>query len=126
MITIGKSYRFEAAHKLPLHDGKCRNLHGHSYKVEIMLIGDELIQEGPKTGMLLDFGQIDAQMQKVVAYLDHTYLNENEWLGVEHPTAEALAGRIGAYASEWLNTDRVRVDSVCVWETKKAWAAWTA
>lgn len=90
MFTLTKEFRFEAAHKLPMHDGKCRNLHGHSWKMRVIVQGENLILGGPKAGMLYDFSGI-SQIAKpfVEHYLDHHYLNETT--GLENPTSEALA-----------------------------------
>lgn len=85
-----KEFRFEAAHKLPHHDGKCARLHGHSWVLRVHLKGDRLIDSGAKQGMLFDFGDIKQYVQPLLdQYLDHYYLNES--LGMESPTSEAIA-----------------------------------
>lgn len=84
---LTRDYRFEAAHRLPrLPDGhKCKRLHGHSFRVEVLVKGE--VDEG--TGFLMDFGDIDRIVDPIVARLDHNYLNEIE--GLENPTSEILA-----------------------------------
>ena len=90
MFELTKEFRFEAAHKLPSHDGKCARLHGHSWKGRVILRGPELHQEGPQAGMLMDFGRIKAAVKDLVEdKLDHHYLNEST--GLENPTSEELA-----------------------------------
>lgn len=90
MYILSKQFKFEAAHKLPLHDGKCRRLHGHSWVGVITLQGNRLHQDGAKSGMLLDFYDISQAVEPVVErYLDHHYLNETT--GLENPTSEELA-----------------------------------
>ena len=85
-----KEFRFEAAHRLPHHDGKCARLHGHSWVCRVYIQGDRLIETGPKQGMLMDFGDIKAYMKPLLdEYLDHYYLNET--LAMESPTSEAIA-----------------------------------
>ena len=85
-----KEFRFEAAHRLPHHDGKCARLHGHSWVCRIYIQGDRLIESGPKQGMLMDFGDVKTYMKPLLdQYLDHYYLNET--LGMENPTSEAIA-----------------------------------
>ena len=85
-----KEFTFEAAHRLPHHDGKCARLHGHSWVCRVYIKGDRLIEDGPKQGMLMDFGDIKAYMKPLLdEYLDHYYLNET--LGMENPTSEAIA-----------------------------------
>ena len=85
-----KEFRFEAAHRLPHHDGKCARLHGHSWVCRIYIQGNRLIDSGPKQGMLMDFGDVKTYMKPLLdQYLDHYYLNET--LGMENPTSEAIA-----------------------------------
>lgn len=87
---IYKEITFEAAHKLPHHDGKCARLHGHSWKARIYLRSNHLITEGSKQGMVMDYGDIKAYVQPILdQYLDHYYLNES--LELENPTSEAIA-----------------------------------
>lgn len=88
--TVGKEWTFDAAHQLPLHDGKCRNLHGHTYRVVVTVHGP-IIKEGPKSGMVIDFGDLSAIWKEDIEPLcDHRNLNET--LPVEHTTAESIAG----------------------------------
>lgn len=90
MWTITKEFRFEAAHKLPQHDGKCQRLHGHSFVMRVTLKGPHLRHAGPKVGMLSDFGDISAVVKPLVeTQLDHHYLNET--VPLENPTSEELA-----------------------------------
>lgn len=90
MWRIEKSFTFEAAHRLPRHDGKCANLHGHSWKGKIICEGESLHIKGPKSGMLIDFGDLSAIIQPMLeTYLDHHYLNETTLL--YSPTSEELA-----------------------------------
>lgn len=87
---ISKQFTFEAAHKLPKHDGKCARLHGHSWQGEILIAGNELITSGAKEGMLQDFGDIKKAFKPLLDnYLDHHYLNEST--GLANPTSESLA-----------------------------------
>jgi queuosine biosynthesis protein QueD len=78
VARIAKRYTFDAAHRLPDHDGKCRDLHGHTYGLEIVCAHEVRDDPGhPKDGMALDFGELDAVAKKLVDELDHTYLNES-------------------------------------------------
>jgi 6-pyruvoyltetrahydropterin/6-carboxytetrahydropterin synthase len=87
---IYKEFRFEAAHRLPYHDGKCRRLHGHSWIGRVYVKGNELIGNGSKQGMLIDFGDLEQYIQPLLDnFLDHHYLNETT--GLENPTSEAIA-----------------------------------
>ncbi len=77
MYTLTKTFRFEAAHHLPDHDGKCARVHGHSFVGHVVCAGEMLQMAGPKRGMLLDFGTISAALKHLVEnHLDHYDLNE--------------------------------------------------
>lgn len=85
-----KSRTFEAAHKLPEHDGKCARLHGHSWSVTVVIETDRIVRSGPKTGMAVDFGDVSTPLDKLIEdRLDHYYLNES--VPIQTPTSEALA-----------------------------------
>ncbi len=87
-ISIVKEYRFEAAHLLPnVPEGhKCRRLHGHSFRFEVVLSG--LVP--PETGWLMDFAEIGRFVKPLVEeHLDHRYLNETP--GLANPTSEEIA-----------------------------------
>ena len=78
-----RSFTFEAAHRLPWHAGRCRDLHGHGYRLEVTV-------EGPvdANGVVLDFDDVKAVVQReVVDRYDHTYLNDL----LDNPPAELVA-----------------------------------
>lgn len=95
---LTKIFKFDAAHRLPyLHKAhKCRNLHGHSYKLEVTIKG--FIDK--KTGMVMDFADIDLIVSPVISLLDHNYLNQLSDL--ENPTCENIAAWIWARLIEKL------------------------
>ena len=73
IIYITKEFHFHAAHTLENHPGKCKNLHGHTYKLEVTLRGE--IKKG--TGMLIDFGNLKKIVKKdIIHKVDHGYLND--------------------------------------------------
>jgi 6-pyruvoyltetrahydropterin/6-carboxytetrahydropterin synthase len=117
MIMLEKEFRFEAAHRLENHDGKCRRLHGHSWKMTVAVFGDELISQGPKQGMLMDYGDIKAVVDPIVEqYLDHYYLNET--LLMSNPTSENIAIWLwNKLSSAFESYDRplyeIRVEETC-------------
>ncbi|MEG3439308.1 6-carboxytetrahydropterin synthase QueD [Pannus brasiliensis CCIBt3594] len=87
---IYKEFRFEAAHKLPHHEGKCRRLHGHSWIGRVHIKGNALQTAGSQKDMILDFGILSEYLKPLVEdFLDHHYLNETT--GLENPTSEAIA-----------------------------------
>ncbi len=90
MFLLKKTFHFEAAHHLPLHDGRCQRNHGHSWVGEVEVQGTSLQWEGPKTGMVIDYGDISQVLiPLVLEFLDHHDLNETT--GLPNPTSEELA-----------------------------------
>lgn len=101
---------FSSAHQLRGYKGKCENLHGHNYKVEIFARGDEL----NNIGLLIDFGDLKKAADEIVGYLDHRNLNELPPFDEElNPSAENIA----AYFHEYLNS-RISDDRVCVYKVR--------
>ena len=79
-IRITKKFTFEAGHALYGHDGKCKNIHGHSYKLYVTVIGEPITDDSsPKFGMIIDFSDLKAMVKKeVVEEFDHSIiLNQN-------------------------------------------------
>ena len=77
-MKVSKTLSFDAAHQLVGHFGKCANLHGHTYKVEISLAGEN-IQDGSSQGMVVDFYHVKQVAGKFIDRLDHaTLLQGNE------------------------------------------------
>jgi 6-pyruvoyltetrahydropterin/6-carboxytetrahydropterin synthase len=96
MFEISKEFHFEAGHRLCHHDGKCHAPHGHSYILRVHLAGDELIQSGPKTNMLVDFSDVTAIVKPMIErYFDHHWLNDS--LATDSPTVEFIARWIFEY-----------------------------
>lgn len=90
MFELKKRFSFDAAHMLPLHGGKCRNLHGHTYTLTLHLRSSSLVSDGPSQGMVLDFEEIERVANPMIKeFLDHRYLNDS--LNLFSPTAEAIA-----------------------------------
>jgi 6-pyruvoyltetrahydropterin/6-carboxytetrahydropterin synthase len=83
-LRIKRRFRFESAHRLPQHPGKCRELHGHRYVLYVMV--DRPVDAS--TGMGIDFGELKQTVQReVVDRLDHKNLNDV----MDNPTAELIA-----------------------------------
>ena len=88
--TLEKEFSFEASHQLPDHDGKCARLHGHSWRGRLVCRESSLQTSGPKSGMLVDFGEMKAAIEDVLENkLDHYHLNDS--LEMRAPTSEAIA-----------------------------------
>lgn len=73
IIKITKQFSFEMAHALRNYDGLCRNIHGHSYKMDITLAGQPLHDESsPKNGMVMDFGDLKRLVnEEIISLFDH-------------------------------------------------------
>jgi len=115
--TIRKEYKFEAAHQLDHHKGKCRHLHGHSYKVELFVNGT--ICEEPSAsdeGMVVDFGEMNEAWRPIFDLLDHSFLND---VLPVRTTAENIAAWI---CTRLWEMGGFIISRVRVWETAKAYA----
>ena len=79
MFYLTKIFHFEAAHALNGYDGKCRNIHGHSYELRVTVKGMPLNEPGnPKNGMVIDFHDLKTIVnQEVVEKLDHSFIIGN-------------------------------------------------
>jgi 6-pyruvoyltetrahydropterin/6-carboxytetrahydropterin synthase len=105
---------FSSAHQLRGYKGKCENLHGHNYKIEIYARGREL----DNIGLLVDFGELKDAADEIVLYLDHRNINELSPFDEElNPSAENLARYILERVSARVGDERVQVYKVRCFET---------
>lgn len=116
MYEVSVEETFAAAHNLRNYKGKCEDLHGHNYKIRVVLAGKEL----DSTGLLYDFVQLKQAIRSVIASLDHKYLNELPPFDTLNPSAENLARHIYDQASRQLPPapNGAGIASVTVWETE--------
>jgi len=112
---------FASAHCLREYKGRCENLHGHNWKVKVSFCGTEL----DKTGMLMDFTNIKAELDKIMARLDHKFLNDTPPFDKINPTAENIAAFVLGELRK-AETETAKVCEVEVWESETASAAVTA
>lgn len=111
---------FAAAHNLRNFRGKCESLHGHNWKVEVVLTGRDL----DESGVVLDFAEIKAAAKEVLTELDHRYLNDLPFFATHNPSSENIARYLFQRLSERLNDQRVKVTSVSAWESEDACATY--
>ena len=105
---------FSSAHQLRGYKGKCENLHGHNYKIEIYARGREL----DNIGLLVDFSELKNAADDVVQYLDHRNINELPPFDVElNPSAENLARYFLEEVASRVGDGRVEVYKVRCFET---------
>jgi 6-pyruvoyltetrahydropterin/6-carboxytetrahydropterin synthase len=113
-MKISQAFRFEAAHRLPnvpeMH--RCHRLHGHSYRVELVLSGPI----DPRTGFVVDFFEVEAAFAPLLQALDHRCLNEVQ--GLENPTAEHIA----IWIWQRVKAKLPQLAAVKVHETADCWA----
>jgi 6-pyruvoyltetrahydropterin/6-carboxytetrahydropterin synthase len=112
--------QFAAAHRLENFYGKCEALHGHNWKVEVFLVGNNL----DRTGLLMDFGVVKARTKEVLEELDHKYLNELAAFQDRNPSSENLACYLYERLGAVLNRDGVKIHRVNVWESDTSCASY--
>ena len=119
MYTIKVSDDFSGAHNLRGYKGKCEDLHGHNWKVEVEVQRETL----DDIGMVMDFKVLKQALNKVIDDLDHSYLNEIEYFKKENPTSENIAKYIYENLTDrFSGNDVVRVT---VWETDSSSATYS-
>jgi len=122
-LSVVKKFKFDAAHRLPNYEGKCKNLHGHGFKIEVEFFGP--VNE--KTGMVLDFSKIREYIEEhILNRLDHSYLNDL----LELPTAENLVLwimqtlKFGNRGSRPLFLKNIKLVRIRLYETNDSYAEW--
>ena len=123
MYYITIKGHFSSAHNLREYKGKCEDLHGHNWKVDVVLKGGKL----DKTGMLVDFKEAKKWMNKVLGRLDHTYLNETPPFDQTNPTSENIAHYIFQEMKLKVKTYKnvpVAVHKIMVWENENSAATY--
>jgi 6-pyruvoyltetrahydropterin/6-carboxytetrahydropterin synthase len=142
-MRITRRLEFDAGHRIPNHESRCRHLHGHRYALEVTLAGEPMTTPGAaQQGMLMDFSEVRAIAQReVVDAWDHAFLAWREDRVVldflatlpqhrtvifdEPPTAEHLAQAAfraldRAYTNRYGNG--LRLERVRLYETPNCWA----
>lgn len=88
MYTLQTSACFDSAHFLKGYEGKCSNIHGHRWKVEVTVASDELEEAGQIRGMVVDFGTLKQDLNEITQEFDHSFIIEEESL--KERTKDAL------------------------------------
>ncbi len=109
MFELKVTGEFSAAHNLREYLGKCEGLHGHNWKVEVLVCGMKL----DKKGILLDFKQIKSCLNKLLDELDHKYLNSLSYFKRINPSSENIA----KFIYNNLSKQVLGLKSVTVWES---------
>ncbi len=116
MYSIKVESSFSAAHNLRGYKGKCEELHGHNWKVEVVVSADRL----DKAGMVLDFKYLKSRLNKMLEQLDHKYLNKVTYFKKYNPTSENIA----KYIYDRLKVQGSKVKLVTVWESDNSCATY--
>ena len=110
---------FSAAHKLRGYEGACEHLHGHNWRVQIVLRSAGL----DRLGMVMDFKKVKSRVDRILGELDHVYLNELGPFKEKNPTTENIAKEVFDRLSERLRRG-VRLARVTVWESDRCGASY--
>ncbi len=113
--------QFAAAHQLSGFKGGCENLHGHNWKVEVYVSGNEL----EENGLLIDFKIIKEKTKRLLGELDHKFLNELGPFKKVNPSSENIARHIFKSLSREINNGNITVSKVTTWESDSACASYT-
>jgi 6-pyruvoyltetrahydropterin/6-carboxytetrahydropterin synthase len=114
MYEVMIETEFSSAHALRGYQGKCENMHGHNWKIEVYVRGSRLND----IGLLIDFKELKQATRKVMEQLDHKILNELPPFDERcNPSSENIARYILDEVGAQVNTDFCAVYKVRAWET---------
>ncbi len=142
-IRVTKQFNFESAHALWNYDGKCKNIHGHTYKLFVTVIGEPIKDDSShKLGMVIDFGDLKKIVKTyIVDVFDHavilnkkapykSFINVPEmferFITTDYqPTCENMVVHFADIVKKYLPED-VRLFSIRLFETETSYAEWFA
>lgn len=116
MYSLKVQGTFSSAHNLRGYKGKCEDLHGHNWRIEIIVKSTKL----DKIGMVLDFKYLKKQLNAVLEEMDHKYLNKLAYFRKINPTSENIA----EYIYKKLKAKILLLNSVTVWENDTSCATY--
>lgn len=132
MMKISKEFKWEMGHRLPFHSGKCKNIHGHTYKMRVEIEGDL-----DQNGMVMDYYDVSSVISPLVDELDHSFivkdndseviefldkLNSKKVVVPFETTAENITLYMLQKIKENITSDRIKKIKVRVYETEKTYA----
>ena len=120
MYELKVRTHFAAAHQLRMVADKCENLHGHNWKVEVCVKGEQLND----AGILMDFGEIKRHIADIMKVLDHKFLNELEIFPDGNPSSESIARYIADSLQAKIEDPAIVVSHVTAWESDNASATY--
>ena len=120
MFEVTIEQTFAAGHALRNYHGKCENVHGHNYRCQVTMEGEQLDQ----TGLLVDFVLLKKVVGAVIDRLDHQWLNDFPPFDVLNPSAENIAKFIYDEVIQGITMSGVRLGHVRLWETDTSYATY--
>jgi 6-pyruvoyltetrahydropterin/6-carboxytetrahydropterin synthase len=111
---------FSSAHKLRDYQGKCENLHGHNWKVEVFVEANTI----DKTGLVIDFKILKEKINSIISQLDHCYINKIKYFQKHNPTSENIAEYIFKKMTLALKGYSLKLKKITVWENEKQSASY--
>ena len=129
-VVVTKEFTFDSAHQLVGHDGKCANLHGHTYRVEVALKGPVIKEElsTAKAGFVMDFTDLKAIVkEELIDVLDHAFIAKGDEPALktlqESGSKVVVLGfrstceNMSMYMTHWMKMNGLPVHYVRIWET---------
>jgi 6-pyruvoyltetrahydropterin/6-carboxytetrahydropterin synthase len=120
MYEISIFSHFSSAHRLRYLRGKCEELHGHNWKIEVSVVSDRLNKEG----VVIDFQILKQKVEKVLKFLDHTYLNDLSYFSGKEPSSENITKYIFDKMKRELKGYHANLKRVTAWESETACATY--
>ncbi len=132
MMKISKEFKWEMGHRLPFHSGKCKNIHGHTYKMRLEIDGDL-----DENGMVMDYYDVSEIISPLIDELDHSFMvKENDFEIIEflnkinskkvvvpfETTAENITVYLLRRIKDKILSERIKRIKVRVYETEKTYA----
>jgi 6-pyruvoyltetrahydropterin/6-carboxytetrahydropterin synthase len=118
MFEVFVEHTFAAGHALRNYKGKCENVHGHNYRVQVGVEGPQL----DANGLLYDFSELKKRVRATSEYLDHQFINDLKPFDELNPSAENIAKYF--YDEIQRDISDGRVAFVRVWETDTSCAVY--
>ncbi len=116
MYEVAITQSFSSAHMLADIGGKCEELHGHNFKVEVTVGGQALNSEG----ILIDFRLLKKFLKEIIDQMDHQHLNELPFFRGINPSSENIAHYIYKEMRHSVDAQNVKILRVKVWESENS------
>lgn len=120
MYELMVETQFSAAHQLRGYKGKCENLHGHNWRIQVVITAEKLND----IGLAMDFHELKKITNELISTLDHSVLNEMFPFTEINPSSENIAKWMYDSIKKKLNNNNIAVASVTVWEAEAASATY--